>query len=149
MKTSRTDSCTWRFGAIYGLPQAGSLANQQLRRYLAPAGYYEVAHTPGLWKHITRPVQFSLVVDNFDVKYVGKEHAVHLICTLRKHYDSVSKDWKGILYCGITLEWNYIKRWLDISMPGISKRSTNDFTTRCHVKPNTARTEWHQNITEQ
>ena len=29
--------------AIYGLPQAGALANKQLREYLAPAGYYECA----------------------------------------------------------------------------------------------------------
>ncbi len=42
--------------AIYGLPQAGILANQLLRQRLRPHGYYEVNHTPGLWKHITRPV---------------------------------------------------------------------------------------------
>ena len=34
--------------AIYGLPQAGILANQLLRKGLRPHGYYEVAHTPGL-----------------------------------------------------------------------------------------------------
>ena len=34
--------------AIYGLPQAGILANKQLRERLAPFGYYEVTHTPGL-----------------------------------------------------------------------------------------------------
>ena len=72
--------------AIYGLPQAGALTNKQLREYLAPAGYYECAHTPGLWKHISRPVQFSLVVDDFGVKYVGKENANHLTQTLRFHH---------------------------------------------------------------
>ena len=68
--------------AIYGLPQAGILANKLLRERLAPQGYYEVAHTPGLWRHITRPVQFSLVVDDFCVKYVGKENADHLVTAL-------------------------------------------------------------------
>ena len=63
--------------AIYGLPQAGRMANEQLKRFLAPHGYYEVTHTPGLWKHKTRPIQFTLVVDDFGVKYVGKEH-VHI-----------------------------------------------------------------------
>ncbi len=33
---------------VYGLPQAGALANKLLKERLAPAGYYEVAHTPGL-----------------------------------------------------------------------------------------------------
>jgi hypothetical protein len=32
--------------AIYGLPQAGILAKQLLKARLAPAGYYEVPHTP-------------------------------------------------------------------------------------------------------
>jgi hypothetical protein len=53
---------------IYGLPQSGALANQLLRQRLAPAGYFEVPHTPGLWKHISRPIQFSLIVDDFGVK---------------------------------------------------------------------------------
>ena len=56
--------------AIYGLPQAGILANKLLRQRLRPAGYYEVAHTPGLWKHITCPLQFTLTVDDFGIKYV-------------------------------------------------------------------------------
>ena len=34
--------------AIYRLPQAGALANKQLKKFLSPDGYYEVAHTPGL-----------------------------------------------------------------------------------------------------
>ena len=49
---------------IYGLPQADMLANKYLKYKLAPHGYYEVPHTPGLWKHISYPVQFSLVVNN-------------------------------------------------------------------------------------
>ena len=54
--------------AIYGLPQVGTLANNLLKKRLAPAGYYEMTHTPGLWKHVSRPIAFTLVVDNFGVK---------------------------------------------------------------------------------
>ena len=46
--------------AIYGIPQAGALSNKKLKKFLAPDGYYEVAHTPGLWRHATRTIQFSL-----------------------------------------------------------------------------------------
>ena len=101
---------------IYGLPQSGALANQLLRQRLAPAGYFEVPHTPGLWKHVTRPIQFSLIVDDFGVKYVGEEHAQHLLKHL-KHSYTVSEDWTGSLYAGITLDWDYEKRTLGISMP--------------------------------
>ena len=102
--------------AIYGLPQAGALANKLLKERLAPAGYFEVPHTPGLYKHATRPIQFTLCVDDFGVKYVGKEHADHLIRTLKQEY-TIEEDWDGDLYCGIKLDWNYEKRYLDISMP--------------------------------
>ena len=90
--------------AIYGLPQAGILANKQLREKLKPEGYYEVVHIPGLWRHVSRPLQFSLVVDDFGVKYVGKENAEHLIKAIKKAGYEVAVDWEGSLYCRITLE---------------------------------------------
>jgi hypothetical protein len=40
---------------------------------------YPTEHTHGLWKHKTRPVWFSLVVDHFGIEYVGHEQAEHLI----------------------------------------------------------------------
>jgi hypothetical protein len=63
---------------MYGLKQAGLLANQVLQTRLASFGYYPALHTPGLWLNKTRPISFSLVADDFAVKYVGKQHADHL-----------------------------------------------------------------------
>jgi hypothetical protein len=57
---------------MYGLKQAGLLANQLLLTRLAPFGCYPVLHMPGLWLHKTRPIAFSLIVEDFAVKYVGK-----------------------------------------------------------------------------
>jgi hypothetical protein len=53
---------------MYGLKQVGLLANQLLKTRLAPFGYYPARHTPGLWLHKTRPILFTLVVDDFAVK---------------------------------------------------------------------------------
>lgn len=116
---------------MYGLPQAGILANKLLQKRLKPHGYYELPHTPGLWKHISRPVQFSLVVDDFGIKYVGEQHAQHLLNALKEDYE-ISEDWKGKLYCGITLQWNYEQRHLDISMPGYTEKQLTRYK---HVKP--------------
>jgi hypothetical protein len=69
---------------MYGLPQAGRLAYDNLVANLAPHGYHPVARTPGLWQHTTRPIAFCLVVDDFGVKYVGKGHAEHLTQAIRK-----------------------------------------------------------------
>jgi hypothetical protein len=47
-----------------GLPHAGILANELLQRNLAKDGYRPRQHTHGLWTHDTRPISFSLVVDD-------------------------------------------------------------------------------------
>ena len=56
----------WR--GMYGLPQSGMLSNKLLKKYLTEYGYNELPHTPGLFKHVTGPVLFSLVVNDFGIK---------------------------------------------------------------------------------
>jgi hypothetical protein len=102
---------------VWGLPQARILANKLLRKCLAPHGYYECKQTPGLWKHTSRPISFTLVVDDFSVKYTNQEDADHLIGSLKKDYE-LTEDWDSDLYCGIKLKWDYDVCTLDILMPG-------------------------------
>ncbi len=64
---------------VYGLPEAGIIAQQLLEERLEKHGYRQSKTTPGLWKHDTHSISFSLVVDNFGVKYVGKENTQHLL----------------------------------------------------------------------
>jgi hypothetical protein len=71
---------------MYGLPQAGRLANDQLQRFLAPHGYRPCPITPGLWKHDTRPISFVLVVDDFAIKYIDRADADHLPDALKTEY---------------------------------------------------------------
>ena len=78
----------------YGLLQPGRLANDLLCICLNKARYYEDATTPGLWSHKWRPVQFVLLVDNFGIEYVGKEHTLHLLKTLELKYE-IATDWEG------------------------------------------------------
>ena len=54
---------------MYGLPQAGLLANELLEKQLQEHGYKQREIIPGLWKHDTRDITFTLVVDDFGVKY--------------------------------------------------------------------------------
>jgi hypothetical protein len=61
------------------------------------------------------------MVNNFGIKYVGKEHADHLINCLKEKY-KLTKDWAGDLYCIISLRWDYVAQTLDISMPGYIKK---------------------------
>jgi hypothetical protein len=76
---------------MYGLKQAGLLANQLLQTRLAPFGYYPARHTPGLWLHRNRPISFTLV-DDFAVKSIGNHHAEHLRNALLRTYE-LTIDW--------------------------------------------------------
>jgi hypothetical protein len=60
---------------------------------------------------------FTLVVDDFGVKFTNTADAEHLMTTLKELY-TVSEDWDGAKYCGLTLNWDYTKRTVDISIPG-------------------------------
>ena len=79
------------------LKQAGRIANDRLKSHLAHFGFAPVPRTPALWKHTTKLIIFSLVVDYFGFKYIGKENANHLIQALQKVY-TISIDWTGSLF---------------------------------------------------
>jgi hypothetical protein len=102
---------------MYSLKQDVFLANQLLQTRLALFGYYPSRHTPGLWLHRTRPISFTLVVDDFAVKYVGKQHAEHPRDALLGTYE-LPTDWMATVYSKMTLKWDYNSRTCDISMPG-------------------------------
>jgi hypothetical protein len=87
--------------------------------------------SPGLWKHDTRPATFGLIVDDFGIKYVGKQHADHLLNAIHTKYQLTS-DWTGSLYCGIALRWDYNHGTVDLSMPGYIDRALHRFQ---HPKP--------------
>ena len=53
---------------IYGLEQTGLLANELLAKGLAKHRFNKTPHTPGIWRHHIKPIQFALVLDNFGIK---------------------------------------------------------------------------------
>ena len=109
---------------MYVLPESHSLTNKLIKERLEEHGYTEVDHTPGLFKHENRPIWFTLTVDDFGVKYVGEEHSGHLMDVLKLYYN-MEEDWKGELYCVITLNWNYDEGYVEISMPNyVTKKLT-------------------------
>lgn len=90
---------------MHGLLQAGMIANELLQKRLAKHGCTPCHHTPGLWKHNTRNIVFTLIVDDFGVQHAHKKDADHLIATLKEHH-AMAEDWKGESHCGIALKWD-------------------------------------------
>ena len=128
---------------MYGLPQSGMIANELLQKRLKTKGYYQVKHTPGLWKHTWRPIMFVLVVDNFGIKYIVKEHAEHLINTNKENYECI-EDWEVSLYCGIKLEWEYQKQQVDLSIPGYIKEMLHKYQHKRGNKQQLAPHKWNR-----
>jgi hypothetical protein len=119
---------------MYGLRQAGRLANDLLVKRLAPNGYRLIRHTHGLWKHDARLVTFTLIVDDFGVKCVGKDHVDYLLHALKQEYE-VTEDWTGALYCRITLEWNYKEGTVDLLVPGYVDVAIHKFQHKPPTQP--------------
>ena len=126
-----------------GLKQADRIANDRLKIHLAKFGYSPVSWTPSLWKHATKDICFSLVVDYFGVNHVSKFTADHLIQALQKLY-TISIDWTGSLYCGLTINWDYDKRICDISMPKYIKEALHKFQHPAPSRPQDAPHAWNQ-----
>jgi hypothetical protein len=124
---------------MYGLPQAGIIANERRTKFLEPHGYAPCPITPGLWQHNTRPINFSLVVDDFGIKYTDQADIDHLIAALSKHY-VLKIDWGGTKYCGLTFNWDYDNKTVDISMPGYIDRALQRFA---HPTPATPQDSPH------
>ncbi len=124
--------------AMYGLPQAGSLGQDQLEKRLNQEGYYQSQTVPGLWKHKTKTIQFVLVVDDFGIKYISKDDLDHLISTLEKHYE-VSVDLDGKEFVKIELDWDYENKRVHLSMAPYLQKALRQFDnivpTKRHDSP--------------
>jgi hypothetical protein len=89
---------------MYGLQQAGILANKLLMKRLAKHRYFEQPHTPGLLRHESHQIWFNLAVDDSGIKYIGKYNLKDLFDALWKENHNIVEDRAGKLYCGINLK---------------------------------------------
>ncbi|MGL5937078.1 MAG: reverse transcriptase domain-containing protein, partial [Cetobacterium sp.] len=112
---------------MYGLPQAGIVAENLLLPRLAAAGYHPTGHTPGLFKHVSNSITFALVVDDFLIKYTDIKDLHHLTDTLKQNYE-LTMDTKCEKFCGMTITWNFAEGWVEISMPGYVQKALLRFT---------------------
>jgi hypothetical protein len=101
---------------MYGLPQAGIIAQELLYECLAKVGYHQSKIIPGLWTHKTRDICFTLVVDNFAIKYTNSEDTQHLINALKKDY-TITVNWDATKYIGLTIKGDYVSHKVYVHMP--------------------------------
>ena len=117
--------------AWYGLKQAGKIAHDDLVKRLAANGYIKAPLIEGFFKHRTSDISFTLVVDNFLIKYHKPEDLQHLQSTIQQHY-KFKMDLQANQYVGINLKWDYINRTVRLSMDGYVKQALLEFE---HMAP--------------
>jgi hypothetical protein len=71
----------------------------------------------------------------FGVQYSKIADAQHLLAALKQHYEAITVDWTGSLFCGITLKWDYTQRTVDLSMPGYVQTALEEFEHVAPTKP--------------
>ena len=103
-------------GTMYGHPVAGRIANEDLVSHLAQHGYIQDPNIPSFFENSLNKVSFTLVVDDFGVKYTGVENLQDLIRVLELRY-IIKVDTSGQKYVGIRLAWDYLANTVTLDMP--------------------------------
>eukprot|EP00804_Cyclotella_cryptica_P002153 CCRYP_006559-RA/>CCRYP_006559-RA protein AED:0.38 eAED:0.33 QI:0/0/0/1/0/0/2/0/408 len=113
-----------------GLPQAGQLANKLLAKQLNLVGYYQCQCTAGLWRHVWCPITSAWWWTILALKLP----ALPMPSTSNK-LSNIDVDWKGQLYGGIHLDWDYKHRTIHLSMPDYISKELTRFQHSPPLKP--------------
>ena len=70
----------------FGLEQSGKIAHDDLVQHLNKHGYVQAKNTDGLFVHGIRDISFTLVVNDFEIKYTNKDNVNHLISVMQGKY---------------------------------------------------------------
>ena len=119
---------------MYGLPHTGKITNKRSIKHLEPYGYTLSKFTPGMWKHTTRSITFTLVVGGFGIQFINPTDVTHLLDALKQKYE-ITHEKTCALYCDLTLAWNYKKCYADVSMPGYAEKALRRFGHPTPSKP--------------
>jgi hypothetical protein len=101
---------------MYGLPQAGLLAQNRLIAHIAEHGYTQSDTVPCLFRHATNGITFVLVVDDFGIKFRNAAGCDHLLTTLRMLY-KITVDIEDPTYLGMTIKHDKAAQTITCSMP--------------------------------
>ena len=118
---------------MYRLKQAGITSNLELKKHMEKNCYRPVYFIEGMWKHDTNNTIFTLLVDNFCVKYTPEVNAEHFLNALRKKY-SITVDRKAE-HIGILLKCDYTQHTIKVSILEYFKQALHKFQRTLPATP--------------
>jgi hypothetical protein len=63
-----------------------------------------------------------------------------------REFNNISSDWNGGAYCGLTLDWDYKKRTVDLSIPGYMKAALHKYQHAAPAHPEHVPHTWNPPI---
>ena len=84
---------------------------------------------------------FTLVVDDFGVRYTNRSDVECLLTTLCTKY-RLTTDWTGSRYIGLALVWDYDNHTVDLTMPGYIAHALQRFDHSPPTQPQHAPHAW-------
>ena len=96
--SSQSTSSCWKSSTFIIFTQLPTKAKSMPKYAAACMAFHNLAYllksissasSPGLWCHQWFPISFCLIVNDFGIKYIGQEHANHLIQCLCNNYQGV------------------------------------------------------------
>jgi hypothetical protein len=121
-------------GAIFGHPQAGKIAQDELLPRLYAAGYAPIPDMPMCFADADQSTRFCLVVDDFGISSRTQAGTDRLLDTLRQHYP-ITYDPLGRKFLGMHIRQEKSPRRLTISMPGYIQQALDRFHLKAPHKP--------------
>jgi hypothetical protein len=118
---------------MFGLPQAGIIAQELLAEGLSKHGYYQSKIIPGLWTHETRSAMFTLAVDDFAIKIKSENNGYHIINALKKYY-TILVDKSAAKYIRLNIKWDYENGKVHMFMLGYLAKAMIQFKDETPTK---------------
>ena len=104
-------------GCMYGLKEAGLIAQKELLNVLSRNGYSEPDNMMIIRANDPKDKTAAVVnVDDFGIKYTDKADAEKLLQIIRDAGYILKVDWEGKKYCGLNINHDIIGRTLTIDV---------------------------------
>jgi hypothetical protein len=122
--------------SIYGLPQSGRLSQDRLIKHLAEHDYIQCPNTPALFRHRHQNFAFTLVVDDFGLKYSNEADLNMFLAVLRQQYVITEDRAATQKYVGITISHDRVNNTIQLAMPGYVHKALKRFEHPTHMGAN-------------
>lgn len=111
---------------LYGMRQAGYIAQRNLIQILKENGYQEEGKH-SIFRDDEKKIVFIVHVDDVAVAYKDKQDVDKLVEVLEKAGYTIKANWEGDAFCGFTIKYNKEEEWIEIGAESVVNKALERF----------------------